>query len=176
MTGNFIADDIPFKEIADLPSDIWSGIQLHRVIDKRTDAHLAFKKAVEALRPYHRKYAPVVLDILNDHLLSVHWSEFYDFSEASFHDLAYDHLSQQSHRLPPKARLHVEALLEYRYLRAYGSREGLRDVLARIDKRTKFDSNFELGEGHLYDQIDFFSSCFIQLYKDVMQVSLNTDN
>ncbi len=164
MTGNFIADDIPFKEIADLPDDIKAGIDLHRHIDKTTDAHPAFKRAVDRLRPHHRKYAPVVLDILNDHLLSIHWSEFYDIAEEKFHDVAYGYIENQSERLPPKAGLHVHTLLEYRYLRAYGSREGLKNVLVRIDKRTRFQSDFGSAEEHLYDDLGFFSNCFVELY------------
>ena len=171
MTGNFIADDIPFKELADLPEEIKSGINLHRVIDKTTDAHPSFKKAVEALRPHHRKYAPVVLDILHDHLLSIHWSVFYDIAEETFHDKAYEYLESQVDRLPPRAGLHVKTLLEYRYLRAYGSRAGLKNVLVRIDKRTRFQSDFASSEKHLYDQIDFFTSCFLDLYKDVKEMS-----
>jgi len=169
MTGNFIADDIPFKEIADLPADIKLGIDLHRRIDKTTDAHPSFKRAVEALRPYHRKYAPVVLDILNDHLLSIHWSNFYVTAEEKFHDKAYSYLDSQYHRLTPKAGLHVQTLLEYRYLRAYGSREGLNNVLVRIDKRTKFPSNFASAEEHLYDDLEFYSSCFVELYSHLKQ-------
>ena len=167
MTGNFIADDIPFKEIADLPDDIKAGIDLHRRIDKTTDAHPSFKKAVEALRPYHRKYAPVVLDILNDHLLSIHWSTFYEIAEEKFHEAAYSYLDSQSNRLTPKAGLHVQTLLEYRYLRAYGSRDGLKNVLVRIDRRTRFPSDFASAEEHLYGQMDFYATCFLQLYTDV---------
>jgi len=174
MTGNFIADDIPFKEIKELPEDIAQGLELHRLIDKSTDAHPAFKAARDRLRAYHKKYAPVVLDILNDHLLSLHWDEFFDVPETPFHEYAYTSLQRQVDRLPPKASLHVQTLLEHKYLHAYGSRIGLKNVLARIDKRTRFESDFASAEQQLYDDLDFFSLRFKVLFTYLLDQTKRT--
>lgn len=170
MTGNFIADDIPRIEEKDVPEDIMNGIVLHRKIDEYTDRHDSFRKAVEKLRPYHRKYAPVVIDILNDHLLSLNWSTFFEESELDFHVYAYSCLTQQLYRLPPKASLHVEALLEHRYLRAYSTKEGLENILTRMDRRTRFPSDFASAADHLYDDLDFYNDLFVELYADLLKL------
>ncbi len=164
MTGNFIADNIPRIEEKEVPEDIMQGIVLHRKIDAFTDQHDSFYKAVEKLRPHHRKYAPVVIDILNDHLLSHNWSLFFDEPEQVFHDYAYDQLEGQLERLPPKASRHVQALLDYRYLRAYNSKEGLEDILMRMDKRTRFPSDFASAADHLFEDFDFYNDLFIKLF------------
>jgi len=167
MTGNFIADDIPFKEISLLPEEIKAGIELHRKIDTYTDRHPAFRRGVAHLRGHHRKYAPVVLDILNDHLLSRCWSQWYDQAEQDFHQHVYTLLSTQLSRLPPKISIHVSTLLEYQYLKAYGSKDGLRGIMKRIDKKTKFASDFVSSIDHLYEDYDFFEEVFKDLYQDV---------
>ena len=156
MTGNFIADNIPRKEERQLSEAIIEGIQLHRHIDNFTDQHAGFKRAVEQLRPLHGKYATVVVDILNDHLLSKNWDHYFAEPEHSFHEKVYKELEVHVESLPPHASLHVNALLEYRYLKAYGSKSGMKNVLSRMDRRTKFPSNFSASIDHLYDDFDFF--------------------
>ena len=170
MIGNFIADDIPLKEEPLVPEDIKAGILLHRKIDDFTDGHRAFQEAVVKLRPHHRKYAPVVLDILNDHLLSRTWASFHDEAEEDFHQYAYEVLGQQVHRLPAKASLHVHTLLEYEYLKAYGLKSGLKNVLERMDRRTRFPSIFSEAVKHLYDDYFFFEERFVQLYSDLLKM------
>ena len=115
-----------------------------------------------------RKYAPVVIDILNDHLLSHNWSTFFDEPEPVFHNFAYDQLARQLERLPPKASRHVQALLDYRYLRAYNTKEGLEDILKRMDKRTRFPSDFASAADHLFADFDFYNELFIKLYRDLL--------
>ena len=169
MLGNFIADDIPRKEEAHLPDDIMEGVLLHRRIDEFTDDHVSFKNAVIKLRPHHRKYAPVVIDILNDHLLSKNWTRFYEENLKNFHQRVYDYFAIHVDRLPPKASLHVQALLEYEYLYAYESRKGIEGVLARMDKRTRFPSDFKSAADHLYKDLNFFDEQFKELYKDLQE-------
>ncbi len=170
MTGNFIADDIPRIEEKDVPHDIMKGIVLHRRIDEFTDKHDSFHKAVEKLRPHHRKYAPVVIDILNDHLLSLNWATFFEEPEGDFHTFAYGCLTDQVERLPSKASLHVEALLEHRYLMAYSTKEGLENILTRMDRRTRFPSDFAAAADHLYAYLDFYNELFLELYEDLLEL------
>lgn len=169
MLGNFIADNIPRKEELQLPKDILKGVVLHRKIDRFTDNHPSFKRAVRKLRPHHRKYAPVVIDILNDHLLARNWDDFHGQQLTEFQAEVYNNFEQNVDRLPPKASLHVYALLEYQYLKVYESKKGLSGVLKRMDKRTRFPSDFESAVIHLYNELDFFNSEFIALYHGLIE-------
>jgi len=174
MVGNFIADNIPKAEEKLLPDDIMLGVLLHRKIDTFTDQHESFRKAVSKLRPHHRKYAPVVIDILNDHLLSLNWSKFYHEEETDFHIYAYQQLSNHVDRLPEKASRHIHALLEYQYLIAYSTKEGLEDILGRMDKRTRFPSDFLSAADHLYEDFDFYTDLFVVLYTDLVELINDT--
>ena len=169
MLGNFIADNIPRKEEGQLPEDIVRGVHLHRRIDEFTDNHHSFKNAVAQLRPYHRKYAPVVLDILNDHLLAQNWNSIFEEDLEDFNRRVYDFFADHVDRLPPKASKHVHILLEYEYLQAYKSKEGLEGVLIRMDRRTKFPSDFKSAVGQLYNEYHFYNEEFLELYKDLRE-------
>ena len=168
MLGNFIADNLPLKEYHKLPASIQKGVDLHRKIDNFTDRHPAFKSAVGMLRPNHGKYAPVVLDILNDHLLAQNWSRFLEVSFTQFEQTVYESFSSQLHHLSGKAHRHVDTLLRYRYLEAYRFREGMLDVLRRMDIRTSFPSNFQSGLDDLENQQDSFNSLFLELMDDLI--------
>ena len=69
VIGNFIADFIRNKEVKNYSLEIQQGIQIHREIDSFTDNHPSVRKGTFRLRPHHRKYAPVVIDILYDHYI-----------------------------------------------------------------------------------------------------------
>lgn len=69
MLGNFIADSLTKSEDSNYQDDVLKGIKLHRAIDSLTDKHTSVRNAVELLRSNHGKYAPVVTDLLWDHIL-----------------------------------------------------------------------------------------------------------
>ena len=104
LFGNYIADSIRPKQQLGWNEDMRSGYEMHIDIDQYTDQHPAFKQAKEILKPTHGKYAPVVLDILNDHLLAANWSKLF---YADFHEwegTIYNRLYPfQKLSLPPKA-------------------------------------------------------------------------
>ena len=169
MMGNFIADDIAISNISQLPFKIQQGILLHRKIDAFTDNHLAWKSAVEELRPKHLKYAPVVIDILNDHLLSRHWERYHDARFDDFESFVYQQFRPFVKDMPYRAKAHVEALLEYKYLKAYITRDGLTDVMRRMDRRTKFPSDFTSSVDQLYERYDFYEKNFLKLMDSLVE-------
>jgi acyl carrier protein phosphodiesterase len=168
MLGNFIADKLPVQEYRQLPAEIQQGVDLHRRIDKYTDTHPSFKSATEILRLNHGKYAPVVLDILNDYLLAQNWHRFTEITFAQFEERVYISFSEQLHHLSGKAHTHVDTLLKYRYLQAYRLREGMLDVLRRMDLRTTFPSNFQSGLDDLENDYATFNLLFLELMTDLI--------
>jgi len=170
MLGNFIADSVRPNDVEQWSSGIQEGYELHKGIDKYTDAHPAFKSAVKRLRDNHKKYAPVVLDILNDHLLGKYWkryevTDFNKWSEAIYKKLE----GFGEFQFPPKAERLYDGLMKHRYLHVYQSREGIEGVLSRMDKRARFTSNFVQGASDLYEDISFYEAKFDELYGDLQK-------
>jgi len=77
--GNLLGDFIKGTESSlrlQFPVDLVDGIKLHRAIDKFTDAHPSFLESKQLLAPERRRYAGIVLDIIYDHFLSIHWKTY----------------------------------------------------------------------------------------------------
>ncbi|MEL7021319.1 MAG: DUF479 domain-containing protein, partial [Bacteroidota bacterium] len=68
LIGNFIADAIRNRDLKQYSKAIQSGVLLHRKIDSYTDNHPIIRKGTKRLRPQHRKYAAVVIDVFYDYL------------------------------------------------------------------------------------------------------------
>ena len=170
MLGNFIADQVSHKNLKLISPEIRMGIDLHRQIDHFTDRHSSFRAATKRLRPDHKKYAPVVLDILNDHLLAMNWNLYSNQTFDQFEVEVYKKFEPLVKHLPPKSKRHVDSLLTYQYLKAYTSQEGMKDVLRRMDIRARFTSNFENAIDDLYADYSFYNDHFRRLFQDLIDM------
>jgi len=168
LFGNYIADSIRPKQQIGWNEEMRLGYEMHIDIDQYTDRHPAFRQAKDLLVPTHKKYAPVVLDILNDHLLAINWSKLFHEDFFSWEGRIYDRLAPfQKLELPEKARKLIDGLITFQYLHVYGSQEGTLDVLSRMDKRTTFISNFILGIQDLNANYRIFEELFFELFTNL---------
>lgn len=75
--GAFLGDHVKGRVALDeLPPDWAAGVELHRWIDSFSDAHPAVRSLLERLDPPWRRYGPVMIDVLFDHMLTRHWARF----------------------------------------------------------------------------------------------------
>jgi len=140
--GNLIGDMISNKELHTLPKPIQWGVKIHRAIDHHTDNHSSMLDVVRLLRPQHRKYAPVVADILLDHVLVLNWEEHSNISFTNFEDWVYDTILTHIDVTPTSIHKRLTGMAEHRWLKQYSSLAGLQHVLDRMDKRARFPSDF----------------------------------
>lgn len=74
--GNLMADFVRGTPEEQYSAPVAAGIRLHRRIDTLTDSHPLVREARQLFRPEYRRYAPITLDVVWDHFLSLHWSQF----------------------------------------------------------------------------------------------------
>ena len=74
--GNLMADFVRGTPEEQYSAPVAAGIRLHRRIDPLTDSHPLVREARQLSRPEYRRYAPITLDVVWDHFLSLHWSQF----------------------------------------------------------------------------------------------------
>ena len=74
--GNLMADFVRGTPEEQYSAPVAAGIRLHRRIDTLTDSHPLGRGARQLFRPEYRRYAPITLDVVWDHFLSLHWSQF----------------------------------------------------------------------------------------------------
>jgi len=169
--GNFIADSIRNKEVADYSERIQQGIFLHRQIDSFTDNHRVVRKSTRRLHPHHHKYAPVVIDVFFDNLLANNWQLYTDETLPDFAKRMYQVLTKRQNDLPLKMQKYVPNMIANDWLQKYGTKDGLQYTFERMDKRTKFKSNFVNAVSHLEADYELYEQEFNQFFPDVIEMT-----
>ncbi len=171
MIGNFIADSIRNKEVADYSERIQQGIFLHRQIDSFTDNHPIVRQSTRRLHPHHHKYSPVVIDVFFDNLLANNWHLYTDETLPDFAKRMYQVLEERQADLPIKMQKYVPNMIANDWLQKYGTIDGLQYTFERMEKRTKFKSNFANAVSHLQADYDLYEKEFNQFFPDVIQMA-----
>ena len=170
--GNMIADFIKKNQIEIYAPSVQRGIQLHRLIDSYTDQHPIVRKGTKRLRSTQGKYAPVVIDILYDHLLARNWEKYSKIPLSKFAEQQYQLLKENLKILPRKLQKNLPKMIKGNWLEGYGEEAGIRYTLERMDERTKFPSSFVTAFDTLIEHYPLFEKEFNLFYPDLMKKSL----
>ncbi len=135
IVGNYLGDFVRNSEVQSLPEDVQNGITIHRKIDSYTDQHPTVKIGTKLLHPSMGKYAPVVLDIYFDYLLTKRWADFSNVSLAQYCLKSYDSLLAYSPLLTDKIALRIRKMTTNRWLENYGTYQGLQRVFNFLSHR-----------------------------------------
>jgi acyl carrier protein phosphodiesterase len=170
LIGNFIADSIKNKEVALYTPSIQQGVLLHRQIDVYTDNHPIVRQATRRLYPSHRKYAPVVIDVFFDNLLSNNWDLYTEEPLADFAKRMYATLERRATDLPEKLQQYVPRMIADNWLMRYGTEDGLQYTFDRMDTRTRFKSNFHSAVKDLKKDYELYNKEFNLFFPDVINM------
>ena len=110
------------------------GILLHRKIDAFTDSHAQLKQAQQFFSPEYRRYAGIMTDVVFDHFLNRHWSEFHHQSLSTFSQQIYQ-LLDNSDQLSGAAKLQANNLSRYDVFQNYQHWQTVEAALSRINQR-----------------------------------------
>jgi acyl carrier protein phosphodiesterase len=169
IVGNYLADLIHHKELVQIDKSTMEGIYFHRSIDSFTDQHPGVKTLKRLLSPYHGKYSGVVLDILFDYCLFLHWNRLSTESFDKFKLRIYDTLESHISLMPIRLQLISKQMIEQDWLVHYTQESGLRKVFLGVKKRAAFGANLELGFDTYEEYKDEIHSVFTPFYKELSQ-------
>ena len=132
--GNLLADPMKGRVWDSAPDGIEQGMHMHRAIDAFTDSHevVAMSKSRFEFKGYLKS---VVVDLLYDHFLAVHWDVF--------SDTALDEMLSSFHQesgvliadFPPKAHRVISRVIETNMLGSYHEFSGFVAALLRVEMR-----------------------------------------
>ena len=163
------------------PEPVRQGIILHRKIDAYTDSHSQWLKSKELLPEEQRKFAGIVVDVVYDHFLAVHWSNYSGVPFDRWVTDAYKTLTEQidslrdqikdpSERLDDAAEV-IDIMIHHDWLRSYLDREGISDTLTRISHRSpRLAPMRESGFEYLNSYSDF-EDHFLSFYPDLLEAA-----
>ncbi len=168
LLGNIITDFITRKDEELYSDEVKGGITLHRAIDSFTDSHPASLQLRKLLRPRHKKYAPVVVDLVWDYFLSTKWSDYSEKSLEVFNSEIYDILSRRITDLPPELKSRFQQMIADDFLMAYATESRMRKSLNWMDNRVKFNSAFYLMPIDIKENFDLISNLFDQFFPELI--------
>lgn len=169
MLGNYMGDFIKASEVNALPQEIKKGVLLHRFIDEYTDNHQEVLKSKELVRPYFKKYSPVVIDIYYDHFLALYWDKHHHEKLDVFAQNIYSLLQSNIEVLPTKSLRFLQYLTQNNMLVNYKTIQGMEKVFQGMSYRASFKSGMEKAhvilQKHFVELEIHFNSFFPDLDK-----------
>ena len=132
QAGNFLGDVLRGREVDALPAGIRRGVELHRAIDRLTDAHAEVRKTNRILSLRHGRYAPVISDIAFDYFLCRNWSTLMPLPFNAFRKATYGNLLAARKHMPPRAVRYVEGMTADDWLQLYATPRGMQQVFRRL--------------------------------------------
>jgi len=166
--GNYVADFIRNRDLVTFPKKVVEGIHLHRHIDHFTDTHEVVLLSTRKLRDRHKKYAPVVIDVFYDYILSKNWDKYSDIPIRVFADNIYENLNEYSHLFPMHLQSITARMIADDFLLQYGKKSGMIKTFQRIGRRAKFNSNFPTAFDDLESNFDEIQDGFNQFFPDLI--------
>ncbi len=167
--GNFMTDFIRKSETKKYAEPIQQGIKLHYFIDTYTDIHPAVRRGTKLLRPYFRKYSPVVIDIYFDYFLSKNFTLFSkEESLAVFSQRMYDLLELNIDELPRSMQTIVPKMIKGDWLQSYSTIDGIDYTLLRLKSRVAFTVPLEEGAEVLVQNEEKLNEIFLDFFPDII--------
>ena len=165
--GNFIADSVKGNNYTNYPYQWQKGILLHRFIDSYTDSHKIFKQHSKLFFDSHRHYSRVLIDMFYDHLLAKNWSKYNNISLEEFSSKFYENLILNKDRLPIKISSSINYLISEDWFKLYSTIEGLKRILVKMERRTKFTSEFSSSIDKFVSLLSLIEPQFFLFFKDI---------
>ena len=144
--GNFAADHVGSRRAAAAyPPGFRAGVALHQYIDAFTDAHPVVARTKARLRAAgFGKYAPVIGDVLYDHLLARDFARYSPHETlVAFTQRQYALLTRRALDLPAPVRRFLPYMVAHDWLANYAHPAGLQRALSGLARRASPGSKME---------------------------------
>lgn len=162
LLGNFIADSVKGNPEKHFNGKVADGIRFHRAIDAFTDSHPLVKQGIERFRETQGRYAPVVIDVVYDHVLASNWKEFHAEDLHDFTQSVYKRLDGQKHLFPTRVQQYFPFMRQQNWLYNYQFEWGLIKSLQGLDRRSSTETQMHLA----VDVYRAFNQQFLEEFRE----------
>ncbi len=168
IVGNFLGDFVKNRDLPNYSEEIRKGIMLHREIDTYTDNHPVVRQGTARLRGRHGKYAPVVVDVLYDYILSKEWERYGPKPLPDFASDTYDVLLRNSRLMPAWLAERTELMVADDWLRQYQSYAGISNTFLRLKRRVSKPELLLGVEESLREEEEALTAEFNQFFPQIV--------
>lgn len=161
IAGGFLGDYYKGPIQQDLPMELQEGIRLHRYIDSLTNQLPEMRSTYTRFGTELRRVAPILLDLVADHLLARHWDqhgagELSDFTTNCYHIIG-------QFEIPSSGKHLFQHVVSRNLWCEYVDFEVILSIMCRILTRLQLDNR----AGHLTKlepQMDDFYQDFLKYF------------
>jgi acyl carrier protein phosphodiesterase len=136
-------------------------------VDVFTDAHPIVLRSKRRIRPPHRRYAPVLVDVFYDHFLAVHWDRYSPVPLPEFTRSVYADLAEWHSRLPEPMAGATRRMAEQDWLGSYAEIDGIREVLQRMSRRLKRENPLAAATEALLAEYEGLEADFFAFFPEL---------
>ncbi len=129
-------------DIAALPDSVRLGVRHHLAVDSFTDKHPEVLASKRLFSTQRRRFSGIALDVLYDHFLLQHWSEFTDADQNSFISAVYAELQDNEDLMPPVMARTTRHLVSHDWFGSYRDLDNIGFALDRVATRIRFQNSF----------------------------------
>jgi acyl carrier protein phosphodiesterase len=138
VIGDFVKGAIPEH----WPAPLRAGARLHRKVDALSNVDPHVRQNCNRFPAHLRRFAPIFVDMLADHCLSLAWRDYYDTNTCDFSEECYAAIASHEAYLTPNARRFFRYMRDVDLLANYDEwthvARGLKSVLRRLDREIWF--------------------------------------
>ena len=167
--GNLLGDFVKGRpeSLRDaFPPEVVDGILMHRALDAYTDAHPAFREARGLLSSHRRRFAGIVVDVIFDHFLAVHWEEFASEPLHQFLESVYAAFDRHPEWLGEDLGHILQRMRDENWLHNYATLDGLRCTFERISRRSNRTAPIDGSAEDLAEHYHSFDRAFQEFFPD----------
>ncbi|MBI3652999.1 MAG: DUF479 domain-containing protein [Acidobacteria bacterium] len=135
VIGNLLGDFVKGSISDSYPSEIRQGIELHRKVDRFTDAHVVVRSSLKLISPARRRFAGVIVDMFYDHLLAKNWESYSTTPLRLFSQKVYGVLTEHHNLLPQRLQQMLPYIIKEDWLTSYREINTIDQALNRISNR-----------------------------------------
>ncbi|MFP3978470.1 MULTISPECIES: ACP phosphodiesterase [Marinobacter] len=140
--GSMLGDFTRGLDIAALPDSVRLGVRHHLAVDSFTDKHPEVLASKRLFSTQRRRFSGIALDVLYDHFLLQHWSEFTDADQNSFISAVYAELQDNEDLMPPVMARTTRHLVSHDWFGSYRDLDNIGFALDRVATRIRFQNSF----------------------------------
>jgi acyl carrier protein phosphodiesterase len=168
IAGGFVGDFLKGPVPASLPPVLALGVRLHRRIDAYSNRQPVIRKSCARFPEHLRRFAPVFVDVVADHLLACHWSRFHAERLTDFTAGAYRAIQPHVALLPEHGRRFFDWMHEQDLLAAYQDRAVMHRALAAVNRRLRRPDLSDGLEQIIDERLAGLEQDFLEYFPDLL--------
>jgi acyl carrier protein phosphodiesterase len=133
--GNILPDFARPAALRHLSAEIQRGVACHHRIDAFTDRHPIVRQSICRIPAPHRRFAPILIDLMYDHFLAANWSDYSEIPLVKFSAENYKSFQLLAAQLPEPVADALATMAKKDWLTSYSTLHGIEVALSQISRR-----------------------------------------